>query len=321
MASLASGANAIAWRFDANSDHSGDYRIPSYAELGGPTAGWAISPGVSVDVPYARRLPRSYNRQDSVGLGLSYLRNTGYTGISLDHVQHDYGVPTSEGAQITQSQSRYSLEHLSKSPWQGVEALRISLSGGNYAHDENDIAGVVQTRWKSQSIGGKVELSFGNDGVVKGKAGIQLSTGELSAIEASSGQAAIVPKTQSNSQALYLIGESKANTLKLLWGARYEYATQNPDKQAVYAGGNPGFNGGSYVPGNLNNRHFGLFAYSAVLDWKVAREYGASLGYTRSERAPNPVELYGFGPHDSTATFIVGNSNLTAETSDHYELS
>jgi iron complex outermembrane receptor protein len=320
MASLASGANSIAWQLDANSDHAGNYRIPSYAELGGPTAGWAISPGVPVNVPYAHRLPQSYNRQDSIGLGVSYLRSSGYTGISLDHIQHDYGVPTSEGSQITQSQSRYSLEHLSKSPWQGVEALRVSLSGGDYAHDEKDTAGVVQTRWRSQSVGGKAELTFGNDGVVKGKTGIQLSTGELSAIEASSGQAAIVPKTQSNSQAVYLIGEAKANTLKLLWGTRYEYATQNPDKQAVYAGGNTSFNAGPYAHGNLSNRHFGLLAYSAVLDWKLSKEYGSSLGYTRSERAPNPVELYGFGPHDSTATFIVGNSNLSAETSDHYEL-
>lgn len=319
MANLASGANSVAWRFDATSDHANDYRIPSYAELGGPNANWAISSGMSVNVPYARRLPQSYNRQDNVGLGVSYVAPHGYTGISLDHLQHDYGIPTAEGAQITQSQSRYSLEHSSKNPWKGIEALQFSFSGNDYAHDENDTNGIVQTRWRSQSVGGKAELSFGNQGGFKGKTGIQLSTGQLSAIEASSGQAAIVPKTQSNNQAVYLIGESKADVAKLLWGVRYEYATQSPDKQAVYAGGGTSFSGGSYAPGNLLNRQFGLLAYSAVLDWKIDREYGASLGYTRSERAPNPVELYGFGPHDSTATFIVGNSQLNTESSDHYE--
>jgi len=62
-------------------------------------------------------------------------------------------------------------------------------------------------------------------------------------------------------------------------------------------------------------------SYSAggVLD--VARGYGLGLAYTVSQRAPSAQELYSYGPHDSTATFDIGNSNLGTETSHNVELS
>jgi iron complex outermembrane receptor protein len=49
--------------------------------------------------------------------------------------------------------------------------------------------------------------------------------------------------------------------------------------------------------------------------------YGLGLAYTVSQRAPTPQELYSYGPHDSTATFDIGNSNLGTETSHNIELS
>ena len=53
----------------------------------------------------------------------------------------------------------------------------------------------------------------------------------------------------------------------------------------------------------------------------VARGYGLGLSYTVSQRAPTPQELYSYGSHDSTATFDIGNANLSTETSHNVELS
>jgi outer membrane cobalamin receptor len=44
------------------------------------------------------------------------------------------------------------------------------------------------------------------------------------------------------------------------------------------------------------------------------------LSYTVSQRAPSAQELYSYGIHESTATFAVGNSNLSKEISHNLEL-
>ena len=43
------------------------------------------------------------------------------------------------------------------------------------------------------------------------------------------------------------------------------------------------------------------------------------MAYTVSQRAPSAQELYSYGPHDATATFDIGNPNLTKETSHNLE--
>jgi iron complex outermembrane receptor protein len=252
-------------------------------------------------------------------LGVSYVRLNGYTGISIDQIKHDYGVPTVEGSQITQVQNRLNFEHLIQNPWAGISALKTNFYTGNYSHHELDGVSVPQTYWTSSGFGGKLELEHENCHFMTGKLGLQISSSQLQAIDSTSGNAAIVPLTKSDSRGVYWIEESKLNTLKLLWGLRYDIQNQNPDKNATYAGGNSQFSSGSYSPSSIINRQFGLWAYSIVADWKLGSAYGSSLGYTRSQRAPSAVELYGYGPHDSTATFIVGNSNLSPEVSNDIE--
>ena len=100
-------AGPLALHFDSAISNSNNYRIPGFAEQGGPNANWAINPGNPVNVPYSSKLPFSYSNQNSLGLGASYLRTDGYTGISLERMNHNYGIPTSEGGFIQQSQNRY----------------------------------------------------------------------------------------------------------------------------------------------------------------------------------------------------------------------
>jgi len=62
-------------------------------------------------------------------------------------------------------------------------------------------------------------------------------------------------------------------------------------------------------------------SYSAGGLVDITKGYGVGLAYTVSQRAPSAQELYSYGPHDSTATFDIGNSNLGIETSHNLELS
>lgn len=311
---LGSSANSVIWRLDANSDHAGDYKIPGYAELQGPHAGWAINANSPQDIAYAHRLPLSYNKQDSVGLGVSYVTSSGYTGISVDHMQHDYGVPTVEGSQIQQSQTRFQAEHLTKNPWSGIQALSGNLLISDYSHDELDVARVPQTHWSNRAVGGKLELEHEPWMLMKGKWGVQVSTSQLEAMDIGSGHAAIVPTTKTDTRGVYWLEESALQAWKLSAGARYELQTQSPNKNTLFAGGDPLFSSGTYMPSSMIDRQFNLWSYAMLADWNLGLGYGTSLGYTKSQRAPSAVELYGYGSHDSTATFMVGNAHLKSET-------
>lgn len=307
---------SIAMHLDASVSNSNDYQIPGYAEQGGPNANWAITPGNPVNTTAYGKLPFSYNRQNNVGVGLSYIGESGYTGISYEHLNHNYGIPSVEGGFIAQTQNRYDLQHQTNNPFAGISALKFSLSNGDYLHNEFDSNGAPATIWKNNSTEARLALSHEPLLGWTGNLGVQLSTAQLTATDVASGASAIVPQTKTNSNALFWVAESNIGDFKNNLGVRYNYVTQSPNADSTYA--NPTSN---YSPPTLRNREFNLLSYSAGSIWNFHPQYGAGLTYTVSNRAPNAPELFAYGPHDATATFIVGNSNLTTETSHNLELS
>lgn len=307
----------IAMHLDGSVSNSNDYRIPGYAEQGGPNANWAIVPGEPpVNVPYYGKLPFSYNRQNNVGVGMSYIGQSGYTGISYEHLNHNYGIPSTEGGFISQTQNRYDLQHQTNNPFNGIRNLKFNLSNGDYLHNEYTSTGTPATVWKNNATEARLALSHEPLFGWTGNFGVQLSTAQLTATDVASGTSAIVPQTRTNSSALFWVAESSFGKFKNSLGVRYNYLSQAPNTDSVYANSIP-----NYSPPNLQNRQFNLLSYSAGSMWNFHPQYGAGLTYTVSSRAPNSTELYGYGPHEATATFIVGNSNLSTETSHNLELS
>ena len=315
-------AGPLALHLDSTISNSNNYRIPGYAEQGGPNANWAINPGQVVNVPYSGKLPFSYSNQNSLGLGASYLRSDGYTGLSLERMNHNYGIPTAEGGFIQQSQNRYDFAHQTNDPFDGFSSIKVSAANTNYQHTEFANNGVASTQWNNTATEGRLELThkelFGSKGVI----GAQLAGSTLNALDLTTNSYAIVPQTKSNSSALFWVEEGRYGSLKTNLGARYSYAAQNPNSATQFPSqGAQGFVPNSYGPPTIQNRQFNLMSYSAGGMLELARGYGLGLAYTVSQRAPTPQELYSYGPHDSTATFDIGNSNLGTETSHNVELS
>ena len=143
-----------------------------------------------------------------------------------------------------------------------------------------------------------------------GSVGLQSSTAKLTATDIASGNADIVPQTVTNSNALFWVEQGNFGDFKNSLGLRYNYVTQNPNQASVYADSIS-----TYSPPSLINRQFNLGSYSLGTIYEVSKGYGLAAAYTVSQRAPSAPELYAFGPHDATATYIVGNSNLQIETS------
>jgi iron complex outermembrane receptor protein len=307
---------SIAMHVDAAASGANDYRIPGYAEQGGPNANWAISPGYPQNVPYSGKLPFTFNNQNSLGLGASYIGSSGYTGISVDRLNHDYGVPTAVGGFIQQSQNRYDLQHETRDPFDGITAFKFSVSNSKYMHNEFNSSGVAETNWKNDATELRAVLDHQQWLGWKGSVGLQAGTAKLTATDIASGNSDIVPQTTTNSNALFWVEQGHFGDFKNNIGLRYNNVGQNPNQSSVYAGGGaPG-----YAPPTLLNRQFNLLSYSGGSVWEFERGYGLGASYTVSQRAPNATELYAFGPHDATATYIIGNSALSTETSHNFEI-
>jgi len=151
-------AGPFALHLDSTISNSNNYRIPGYAEQGGPNANWAINPGEPVNVPYSGKLPFSFSNQNSLGLGASYLRSDGYTGLSLERLNHNYGIPTAEGGFIQQSQNRYDFAHQTNDPFDGFSSIKISAANTNYQHTEFTNSSVAATQWNNVATEARVEL-------------------------------------------------------------------------------------------------------------------------------------------------------------------
>ena len=314
-------AGPLALHFDSAVSNSNNYQIPGYAEQGGPNANWSINPNQPVNVPYSGKLPFSYSNQNSLGLGATYIRTDGYTGVSLERMNHNYGIPTYEGGFIQQSQNRYDFSHQTNDPFDGFSSIKVSAANTNYQHTEFTNTGVAATQWNNTATEARVEMMHKEFLGSKGVIGAQVNGATLNATDLSSNNYAIVPQTKSNSSALFWVEEGRYGPVKTSLGARYSYAGQNPNLATQFP--SPSSQGvpSSYGPPTLQNRQFNLMSYSAGGMLDVARGYGLGLSYTVSQRAPTPQELYSYGPHDSTATFDIGNANLATETSHNVELS
>jgi iron complex outermembrane receptor protein len=237
-------------------------------------------------------------------------------------MNHNYGIPTAEGGFIQQSQNRYDFAHQTNDPFDGFSSIKISAANTNYQHTEFANNGVASTQWNNTASEARLELTHKELLGSKGVIGAQVIGATLNAMDLNTNNYAIVPQTKSNSTALFWVEEGRYGPLKSSLGARYNYAAQNPNSATQFPStSSQGFTPNTYGPPTIQNRQFNLMSYSAGGMLDVARGYGLGLAYTVSQRAPTPQELYSYGPHDSTATFDIGNSNLGTETSHNLELS
>jgi len=310
---------SVAVHVDTAINNANNYRIPGYANQGGPNQEWAINPGEPLSVPYSGKLPNSFSNQNNLGVGVSYIGQNGYTGVSVERLNNNYGIPTPEGGSINQSQNRYDLQHQTRDPFAGFSSFKFSAANSNYNHTEFNNVGEAASLWKNIANEARFELAHNPIAGWNGTFGAQVSAASLNASEVGTGSYAIVPPTKTNSTALFWIEEGKWNSLQGSLGLRYNNVAQKPNLGTELVP-EPMNTGGDTPTIALQNRNFNLMSYSAGGLWNFMQGHGAGVAYTVSQRAPSAQELYSYGAHESTATFDIGNPNLNKETSHNLEL-
>ena len=312
---------SVAVHVDTAINNANNYSIPgsSTQSQGEPIGGWTVPPEGNGGKSYTGKLPNTYSNQNNLGFGVSYIGKSGYTGVSVERLNNNYGIPTPEGGSINQSQNRYDLQHQTRDPFAGFSSFKFSAANSNYNHTEFNNVGAAASQWKNIANEARLELAHNPLAGWKGTFGAQFSAASLNATEVGTGSYAIVPPTKTNSSALFWIEEGKWNSLQGSLGLRYNNVAQNPNLGTTLEP-QPTVDPAGTTPSiTLQNRKFNLMSYSAGGLWSFMQGYGTGVAYTVSQRAPSAQELYSYGAHESTATFDIGNPNLTKETSHNLE--
>ncbi|MEC5218616.1 iron complex outermembrane receptor protein [Actimicrobium sp. GrIS 1.19] len=280
-------AGPIGLHVDSSVRNANDYRIPGERIKGDAGSNTGT-------------LPQSFSRQNSVGVGASFIQDWGHIGVSAAQINSRYGIPTLEGSQIEQKQNRYDLDALVNAPFSGFETFKFKLGYTDYSHSELDLQNVPQTNFANRSMETRAELTHAPVAGFHGTFGFQTENTHFSALNATNGAPDTVPVTRSTSSAVFLVEERDLGAVHMNAGLRLESVKRSP-------------------VGNLE-RTFDLTSYSVGGLWNFTPDYGFGATGSIAQRAPSADELYSGGPHDATATFDVGNPNFAKETSRNLEL-
>ncbi len=280
----------IGLHIDALLRESDNYRIPGFARLNNPGSA-------------SGRLPSSYTRQNNLGVGAAHVDNWGHIGASVGILDDNYGIPTAERAFIDLSKTRYDLEGLIRQPVEGLESVKFQLGATDYKHTEKEQDGTPATNFNNRALETRLEATHLPLAGWHGTFGVQIENSKYSALSAATGTPDAVPPTRSSSAAAFLVEERDFGPLRASTGLRFESVRRRPDTAA-----------------GLPQRRFQASSYSVGGLWSVMPGYGLGATFSVAQRAPTTEELYSNGPHESTATFDVGNAAMRKETSRNVEI-
>ena len=278
----------IGLHIDGNMLRAGNYRIPgnSDVESGGDTG----------------RLTFSGNRENNLGVGASMIQSWGYVGASVSQIDKLYGIRGhEEKSKIDLLQTRFDVDSLIRSPFEGFDALRIKLGQSDYRHTELDTGVDPHVRFTNRSLESRVELSHQPIAGWRGRFGVQTDGSTVQALNLEHPDESTVPRTRSNSTAAFIVEETDIGSVRLNAGARIEQVGRRPT--------------------GTTNRNFTLGSASFGALWGFTPGYALGSTLSLAQRAPTAEELYSGGAHHPTETYDRGDPNLGKETSRNIDVS
>lgn len=282
-------SGSIGLHVDGHAHNTDDYKIPGFVVRNDPASA-------------SDTLPSSFSRSRGLGFGASQIASWGHVGASVGLLDKRYGIPTAERSFIDLSQTRFDIDGMINQPIAAVESFRFKIGATDYEHTEKEQDGTPATNFANKSIETRWELTHKPLDGWRGSFGLQSENSKFSALSAETGRPDTIPTTKSSSLAGFVVEERDFGPLRATAGLRLESVKRNPDAAG------------------LPDRSFDLASYSVGGLWTFKPGYGAGATFSVAQRAPTTEELYSNGPHESTATFDIGDAALSRETSRNIEL-
>ena len=320
---LDAGGGNFAVHADAYGRRSGDYNIPAYPYLFDQTR------------PVNGRQPNSAAQADGASIGGSYIFHGGFIGAAITQNDSLYRIPGIDGSdhqtRIDAHQTKFTAKGEYRPDSAAIEAVRFWASATDYKHNEIGLAdptdlnslGVRQT-FTNREQEGRVEVQLApfntSFAAITTAFGLQAGHQDLNAPGDTPGAVfnGLFDPNRNNRVAGYLFNEFKfSDTTKAQIAGRIEHVDLSgttPDFPSHFLpNGDPQF-------GIARNRSFTPASGSIGLIQNLPYDLVASITGQYIERAPKPAELFSRGPHDATATFDIGNPNLTIESAKSIEI-
>lgn len=283
-------AGNIGLHVDGNVMNAGDYRIPGSS---------AVDPGAANND--TGKLGFSRNRENNIAVGGSLIQDWGHIGASLSQLGKVYGIHgRDELSKIDLAQTRFDVDSLIKSPFEGFDSLRVKLGQTDYRHTELADGTDPHVRFSNKAFESRWELSHLPIAGWRGKFGLQTEHSTVQALNLE-GENPTVPRTRSQSTAGFIVEERDFGDLRINVGGRIESVSRSPLADT--------------------KRSFNLGSYSAGALWAFMPGYGIGATASVAQRAPTAEELYSGGAHHPTETYDIGDRNLKKETSTNIDLS
>jgi iron complex outermembrane receptor protein len=322
---LDTGAGNFAFHADVYGRNTTDYGIPSYPYLTDQTR--TITNG---------RQPNSASRTDGASIGGSYFFQGGYIGASITQNDSLYHIPGIDGAdhntRIDAHQTKINVKGEYRPDAAAIDTIRFWAGATDYRHNEIGLAdpadpntdSVRQTFTnKEQEIRTEVQLMPFNArfAEVTTALGFQVGHQELTAPSPDNPGTLFNGLWDPNNNtrvAAYAFNEFKfTDATRAQIAGRIEHVELH--------GTTPNFPP-DYLPdgtpqvGIARNPSFTPKSGSIGLLQDLPGGMVGSITAQYVERAPKPAELFSRGAHDATATFDIGNPNLTIETAESVEV-
>ncbi|WP_260986269.1 TonB-dependent receptor [Bordetella genomosp. 13] len=286
------GNGTVAIHADAYGRRTGELRIPGQAHS---AAQRALDPA-DEDQPRGR-LPNSDGHDSGGAVGLSWTGDHGYGGLSYSGFDSEYGSVAEPDVRIRMRQERLGLAGEARDLDGFIKSVKLSFAYTDYQHKEIE-DGETGTIFKNRGYEARLEARHADLGPVHGAVGLQFGQTRFSAL----GDEALVPTTDTDSAALFLVEEWKVNDrLTLSAGARADHTRLSPA-----SGGNARFDG-------TDKRDFTAGSASLGAVYKLDRAWSVAANAAYTERAPTFYELYSNGPHEATGQFLTGDQDLGKE--------
>lgn len=307
----------VALRVEGLKREANDYIAPDYVHEG----------------EKERRVDNTFAKGQTVNVGLSWIYDRGFTGISYSNRQDQYGLPGHSheyeschlhglslhcgehdhdeeghdhedhdhaheaGPWIDLKSERYDVRTELDEPFAGFKKLRAQASYTDYQHDEIE-EDTIATRFKNKGYHGRLELVHNPLGTWEGVIGTQYGQQKL---ELTGEEAFLAPNT-TKKWSVFALEHAQLNDVHVELAARADQQKIDIDDSSK-----KDFDGSA-------------FSVSGAANWEFAPNYKLSLVTSHQERLPLAQELYADGGHFATNTYELGNDQLSKEKSNNVEL-
>jgi iron complex outermembrane receptor protein len=315
---LNGGGGAWAWHASGLRRRTDDYAIPGFAEHQheDEEEGHEEEGHEEDEEPFGI-LENSAIETDRLALGVSWVGDQGYLGLSVSGMNNDYGVPghghhgheeelpglpggeegeEEEGVVIGLEQRRFDAEGLARFSSGSVQTVKGRFGYSDYEHTEFE-GEEIGTRFTNEQWEGRLEVNHSLVEFSPGSVGIQLGSRSFEAF----GEEAFVPPSDNLTWAMFGFQEFGEDEIHFQVGARLE--GQRAEEK---------------VQGRERNET-GL-SFSLGGNWSIEEDVSLALTASRSQKIPSIEELFADGPHAATFAYEIGDPNLEIETANALDL-